>query len=596
MSFTGWQYPLFLLGVALLYWRLPLRGRMTLLLVSSYVFYGVWDVRFLALLLASTCIDYYCGRAIVGERSPLKEVLTAALLPLLWLGGCAAFTGKSGSVQTWILGAAAVFPLLFTALYELLWRKPAAAQRRAFLLLSILTNLAVLGFFKYFNFFADSLLALASQVGFSPGWTLPTIILPVAISFYTFQSIAYSVDIYRGKAQPARDLLTFAAYLSFFPQLVAGPIERPNDLLPQFTKAAEFNWEHIHRGLRLLLIGAFKKIFVADNCALLANHVFNGKAELNAPWAILGVVAFAFQIYGDFSGYTDLARGSARLLGIHLNSNFRFPYAARGPSDFWTRWHITLSAWFRDYVYIPLGGNRSGTARTLGNLWITMLLAGLWHGASWIFVLWGAYHAALLTLYRLVPWLRRLEEETLPQKRGATSSASALPPHPSPLPRGEGAASPAAGSLVRASSAASADRVPPSPRGEGRGEGKGREGVPDAFGETASCRHWLAIAVMFGFTLVGWAVFRAPNLAQLGNWFAAFGHWAPVADAWARPALWLALHAVPLLLLQWATRRARDEVELPDWPWPVRGLAFLMLFLAVASSAVSEQEFIYFQF
>jgi len=542
VSFTSWQYPLFLLGVVLLYWRLPLRGRMTLLLAASYFFYGVWDVRFLALLLTSTCIDYYCGRAIVGERAPVKQVFGAALLPLLWLGGCAAFTDKSGAVQTWILGTAAAFPLLFTALYELLWRKPEAAQRRAFLLLSILTNLAVLGFFKYFNFFADSLLSLVGQLGFAPGWTLPTIILPVAISFYTFQSIAYSVDIYRGKAQPARDLLTFAAYLSFFPQLVAGPIERPNDLLPQFTKAAEFAWEHIHRGLRLLLIGLFKKIFVADNCALLANHVFNGQAELNAPWAVLGVVAFAFQIYGDFSGYTDLARGSARLLGIHLNPNFRFPYAARGPSDFWTRWHITLSAWFRDYVYIPLGGNRAGTARTLGNLWIAMLLAGLWHGASWIFVLWGAYHAALLTLYRLVPWLRNLEQAAQP-------APAASPPSP-----------------------------PPGERAGVRGQ--------------ATC----AVALMFCFTLIGWAIFRAPSLAVLGNWFAAFGNWSPVADAWVKPALWLALHAVPLLLLQWATRHARDEVELPEWPWPARGLAFIILFLAVASSAVSEQEFIYFQF
>jgi D-alanyl-lipoteichoic acid acyltransferase DltB (MBOAT superfamily) len=545
VSFTSWQYPLFLLGVVLLYWRLPLRGRLTLLLAASYLFYGVWDVRFLALLLTSTCIDYYCGRAIVGERVPIKQVFAAAVLPLLWLGGCAAFTDKSGAVQAWIIGAAAAFPLLFTGLYMALWHKPEAAQRRAFLLLSILTNLAVLGFFKYFNFFAGSLLSLAGQAGFALGWTLPTIILPVAISFYTFQSIAYSVDIYRGKAQPARDLLTFGAYLSFFPQLVAGPIERPNDLLPQFTKAAEFAWEHIHRGLRLLLIGLFKKVFVADNCALLANHVFNGQAELNAPWAVLGVVAFAFQIYGDFSGYTDLARGSARVLGIHLNSNFRFPYAARGPSDFWTRWHITLSAWFRDYVYIPLGGNRAGTARTLGNLWIAMLLAGLWHGASWIFVLWGAYHAALLTLYRLVPWLRNLEAAShSPERAGDTSS-------PSP---------------------------PPGERAGVRGQ--------------ATC----AMAVMFAFTLVGWAIFRAPNLAVLGNWFGAFAHWSPVADAWVKPACWLALHAVPLLLLQWATRHARDEVEIPDWPGPARGLAFVVLFLAIASSAVSEQEFIYFQF
>ncbi len=541
MSFTSWSYPFFLIAVVLLYWRLPLRGRMTFLLVASYGFYGVWDVRFLALLLTSTCIDYYCGRAIVGERASPRQVFAAASLPLLWLGGLQLITLHS-VVSPWVLALAAGFPLGFTAIYQALWQGDEARQRRAFLLLSILTNLVVLGFFKYFNFFGSSLLSLAGQLGFTPGWTLPIIILPVAISFYTFQSIAYSVDIYRGKAQPARDLLTFAAYLSFFPQLVAGPIERPNDLLPQFTKAAEFNWEHIHRGLRLLLIGAFKKIFVADNCALLANHVFNEQADLNAPWAMIGVVAFAFQIYGDFSGYTDLARGSARLLGIHLNANFRFPYAARGPSDFWTRWHITLSAWFRDYVYIPLGGNRGGPARTVGNLWVTMLLAGLWHGASWVFVLWGAYHAALLTLYRFVPWLRHLEQVEPP--------------------------APAAGSTS-----------PPSAK---------RAGVRG--------RAALASAVMFTFTLLGWAVFRAPNLSGLGDWLAAFANWAPVADAWLKPAGWLALHVVPLLLLQWATRHTGDEVELPDWPWFARGLIFALLLLAIASSAVSEQEFIYFQF
>lgn len=541
MSFTSWSYPLFLAAVVLLYWRLPLRGRMGLLLVASYGFYGVWDVRFLALLLTSTCIDYYCGRAIAGERAPLKQVFTAAILPFLWLLGCSVFqTSCVKPLEPLVI--AALFPVLFTALYEMLWRKPEAAQRRAFLLLSIVTNLVVLAFFKYFNFFAGSLLALAEQLGFAPGWTLPTIILPVAISFYTFQSIAYSVDIYRGKAQPARDLLTFAAYLSFFPQLVAGPIERPNDLLPQFTKAAEFAWEHIHRGLRLLLVGAFKKIFVADNCALLANHVFNGQTELNAPWALLGVVAFAFQIYGDFSGYTDLARGAARLLGIHLNPNFRFPYFARGPSDFWARWHITLSAWFRDYVYIPLGGNRAGTTRTLGNLWITMVLAGLWHGASGIFILWGAFHAALLTLYRLVPWLGKLEQA----EQAAPVVSSPSPP------------------IV----------------GEGRSEGQAT----------------FAVALMFAFTLVGWAIFRAPNLAVLGNWFAAFVNWSPVADAWGKPALWLALHSVPLLLLQLATLPARDEVEFGHWPWAARGLVFVILFMGITSSVVSEQEFIYFQF
>ncbi len=525
MSFISWQYALLLMGVFTLYWRLPWRGRIWLVLGASYFFYGAWDVRFLALLLTSTAIDFYCGLAIAGERRPTGQVVLSSCLPAAWLGLCTLCFPEGAHVDGWILGVAAAFPVVFTLLYLALWRMPGERQKGAFLLLSILTNLGVLGFFKYFNFFADSAVTLLAGLGWQTHWTLPHIVLPVAISFYTFQSIAYAVDIHRGKARPARDLVTFAAYLSFFPQLVAGPIERPNDLLPQFEKAAAWNVEHLHRGLRLLLIGLFKKVFVADNCALLANYAFASDTPLNAPWAVLGVTAFAFQIYGDFSGYTDLARGSARLLGIHLNHNFLFPYFSRGPSEFWQRWHITLSAWFRDYVYIPLGGNRAGPVRTLFNLWITMLLAGLWHGASWTFVLWGAFHGALLILYRITPSLRNLE-----QSRGA-------------------------------------------------------------WGAT------LATTTMFAFTLLGWALFRCHDLAELTHWFAAFGHWQ-VAGAlgWVKPFCWLLLHVVPLLLLQAATWRRRDEVELLDLPWAARGVAYALMLVAVATGARADVEFIYFQF
>jgi D-alanyl-lipoteichoic acid acyltransferase DltB (MBOAT superfamily) len=356
-------------------------------------------------------------------------------------------------------------------------------------------------------------------------WTAQHIILPVGISFYTFQSISYAVDCHRGKARPSTDFVTFAAYLSFFPQLVAGPIERANDLLPQFEKPAVWDTPGFQRGLKLILAGLFKKVFVGDNCALVANYVFNSGAPLNAPWALLGVVAFAFQIYGDFSGYTDIARGSARLLGIRLNHNFHFPYLATSPSEFWQRWHITLSSWYRDYVYIPLGGNRGGAIATCFNLWLTMLLAGLWHGANWTFVIWGAYHGALLILYRM---------------------------------------------------AASAGIFKEQPKG---------------------LRAILAGCVMFGFTLIGWAVFRCGSLGELANWFASFGHWNNgVAQRWFKPSLWVAAHVAPLVALQLWTLRTRDEVDNDRWPWQARGLAYAAMMLAVASSAAGEVQFIYFQF
>ncbi|MCW0218790.1 MAG: hypothetical protein OJI67_10760 [Prosthecobacter sp.] len=523
MSFTSWQYALFLPLVVLLYWPLPRLGRMGLLLLASYFFYGMWDLRFLALLMASTGIDYFCARSLVGAREGRLKIIATTLTPLAWLAGCAWFGQGHVSISQTSLVVAAVFPLLFVPVHEWIWTWTHEQRRRGFMWLSVLTNLAVLGFFKYFGFFADSLVSLLGVAGINPGWTLPNIILPVAVSFYTFQSVAYAVDVYKGKVQPAPDLLTFAAYLSFFPQLVAGPIERPAKFMPQFTTAAVWEWSHLHAGLRLLLIGAFKKIFVADNCALIANFVFNPGATPNAPWALLGIVAFAFQIYGDFSGYTDLARGSARLLGIHLSMNFRFPYLATGPSDFWQRWHITLSSWFRDYVYIPLGGNRVGALRTVVNLWITMVLAGLWHGASWTFVLWGAYHAALLTLYRLIPGLGKLEQATTAGKRA------------------------------------------------------------------------IATALMFGLTLFGWAIFRAQTMTQLGVWLHALTDWTP-GEEWLKPALWLVLHIVPLLMLQLATLKPRDEADMIHLPWWLRGCVFFLLFVAFVSSISTEQEFIYFQF
>ena len=402
MSFISWQYLLFLPLIFILYWVLSGRKRLLLLLAASYVFYGCWDVRFLALVLATTVIDFLCGLSIDGKRTAPFQALLLALAPAAWVGVCYLCLPAAG-ISPALLGLAAGLGLLLFAAHEALWAWGGERRRKYFLVLSVCFCLTILGFFKYFGFFVESARTLLTAAGLQPGPVLLKIILPVGISFYTFQSLGYVFDIYRGVAAACRDFITFAVFDAFFPQMVSGPIERGRQLIPQLEADRTFQPAYLQDGLSLMLVGFFKKVFVADNCAVLANYAFAPGTDLNGYWAVLGVVAFAFQIYGDFSGYTDIARGSAKLLGIDLVENFRFPYLAQNPSDFWSRWHISLSSWFRDYLYIPLGGNRGGSWQTLRNLGVTMLLAGLWHGASWIFVLWGAYHGALLIAYRFPP-------------------------------------------------------------------------------------------------------------------------------------------------------------------------------------------------
>lgn len=531
MSFVSWPYPFFLATAVLAYWKLPLRGRLWLLMLSSYAFYAAWDVRFLALLSTSTALDYFCGRALVGDRQPAWHVTLASSLPAIWLALCSCLTVPLAPwisiqpIESWVIGLAALLPFAFTSAYLLCWKLEANRRRRAFLILSIGSNLAVLIFFKYIHFFGESLDALLVSFGWGGGLRFGSVILPIAISFYTFQSISYAVDIYRGKAQPARDYVLFAAYLAFFPQLIAGPIERVGRFLPQFETARLWRPDHLHQGLRMLFIGLFKKVVIADPCALVANHAFDPASTIDGPWALLGAVAFAFQIYGDFSGYTDMARGSARLLGIELSTNFQFPYQARGPAEFWQRWHQTLSSWFRDYVYIPLGGNRCGRWKEIRNLWITMTLAGLWHGASWNFILWGLYHAALLTLYRVVRPLSALESS--------------------------------------------------------------QRGFPRAF----------AVSLMFAWTILGWVLFRCTSVPALSHWIQAAGHWSTLGLVGIlRPAGWVALHVLPLLFLQAATRGRKDESDNEHWPWPIRGVGYALATMAIVASASQDQEFIYFQF
>lgn len=445
-----------------------------------------------------------------------------SLLPGLWLGICALCGSPRFPLP--VLAITVLFPLGFSAVY-FQGKKSARENRRFWMLLSIISNLLFLGIFKYFNFFIDGFRDLCTWLHVpGPGAFVAHIALPVGISFYTFQSISYSVDAFYRKHVPTRDLPLFAAYLAFFPQLVAGPIERAHHLLPQFESPRKFSPELASDGVRLILVGFFKKLFVANSCAVVAGYVFDPKAVINGPMAILGAVAFAFQIYGDFSGYTDIARGSAQLLGFTLVKNFAYPYCSITPSDFWRRWHISLSTWFRDYVYIPLGGNRTGVVRTCINLLLTMGLAGLWHGASWMFIAWGLFHGAALVAYHLIV-------------------------------------------------------------GNGCLEDKG----------------WGLRLVSWGITqiiiLVGWAIFASASWDVFSHWGHTLTYWP--AGAWKQvknPMIYILIHTIPLLLLQIPGRKNWEEADLNALPWWGRGLVYAGLFICVATSAVHDVEFIYFQF
>ncbi|HMP74751.1 MAG TPA: MBOAT family protein [Kiritimatiellia bacterium] len=346
MIFNSIDFVLFLLVVFPLYLALPRRGQNAMLLVASYFFYGYWDWRFLFLLAFSTVVDYAVALGMERARSP--------------------------RARTWLVGT------------------------------SMVVNLGLLGFFKYFNFFIGSAEEMLAAMGLPVERLYLQIVLPVGISFYTFQTMSYTLDVYRRQMAARRDFLDFALFVSFFPQLVAGPIERAAHLLPQMERPRRVTWAGLQEGAWLFTWGLFKKAVIADNLAMLVDRVFAPGADLNVFSVLLGLYAFAFQIYGDFSGYSDMARGLCRAMGFDLMVNFNNPYFALNPSDFWRRWHISLSSWLRDYLYIPLGGNRLGPRRTYVNLLLTMLLGGLWHGAAWTFVLWGAFHGALLIGHRLL--------------------------------------------------------------------------------------------------------------------------------------------------------------------------------------------------
>jgi len=343
MLFNSLDFAIFLPMVFILYWFVTgssLKLQNTLLVIASYVFYGWWDWRFLSLIIFSTLLDYSVGLALMNT-----------------------------SVQR---------------------------KKRYLLFLSLVLNLGLLGFFKYYNFFLDNFVEAFSILGYKIPSNSLNIILPAGISFYTFQTLSYTIDVYKGKLKPIKNLTEFAAFVAFFPQLVAGPIERASNLLPQIGNNRYFNYSDAVNGMRQILWGLFKKIVIADNCAHYANAIFNNSGIYPGSTLLIGVILFAFQIYCDFSGYSDIAIGTSKLFGIRLMRNFAFPYFSRDIAEFWRRWHISLSTWFRDYVYIPLGGSKGNVWIRIRNVVLVFVVSGFWHGANWTFIAWGLLNALFI--------------------------------------------------------------------------------------------------------------------------------------------------------------------------------------------------------
>ena len=345
MLFNSIDFAIFLPIVFILYWFFTNRNlklQNILLLIASYFFYGWWDWRFLSLIAFSTIVDYSVGRALENQKNLTK--------------------------------------------------------RKALLWVSIAVNLGFLGFFKYYNFFIDNFISAFSLFGTELKVSSLNIILPVGISFYTFQTLSYTIDIYREKLKPTKDFISFAVFVSFFPQLVAGPIERASNLIPQIVKKRQLNSTLIKTGVFQIFIGLFRKVAIADNLGIYVDSVYANSDIHNASTLVVATLFYAFQIYFDFSGYSDIAIGSAKLFGFKFNRNFNLPYFSRTLTEFWRRWHMSLSFWLRDYLYISLGGNRKGIVLTYRNILLTMLLGGLWHGSSWNFVIWGGIHGIFLSL------------------------------------------------------------------------------------------------------------------------------------------------------------------------------------------------------
>jgi alginate O-acetyltransferase complex protein AlgI len=558
MLFNSITFGIFFVIVFGLYWSLRrfYKAQNLLLLVASYLFYGWWDVRFLVLIVIATTVSYYSALAIERKRVTVGQRLQAsgliifaalAFLGLRWSAVALRLGGENAGMSInwelflagfsefrWTILAICLATALVNAVHPFLQSLTTDRHRKVMLGFSVVTNLAILGFFKYYNFFMDNFSYLAEAIfGHVPNALILNVVLPVGISFFTFQTMSYAIDVYRGNAAATPSLLEVAVYVSFFPQLVAGPIERGKHLLPQFQRSRTITSGDFREGLWLIGWGLYKKIVVADNMAIIVNGVFEPFDNLASVAAavpedgmrvLVAIYAFAFQIYCDFSGYSDIARGTARLLGFDIMLNFNLPYFAKNPSDFWRRWHISLSTWLKDYLYIPLGGNRHGTRKMYRNLMITMLLGGLWHGAAWTFVLWGAFHGFALILYRAF--------------------------------------------------------APASDKGKSSWSFSVVQGL-----------------IMFHIVCLGWLIFRAQNLTTISVFLQSIvlhPHWSPEAVECLRN---LVFYCWFLILFQVAQGLTGKLSPIVRWPWFARLNMWVFVVMSIISlGAISGQEFIYFAF
>lgn len=430
MQFNSLTFIAFFLAIYLIYRVAPRHFQNIILLAASYVFYAWWDVRFLFLIILSTVLNYCCGiifragvietrQRIIFSTWLLLAFFFAVLfqwnrLPEFWAPHTTNVDWRIliGSSETWKIFLAICLAVVFSnLLYPKLVSLNEKRRRAFFLFLGVSANLLILGFFKYYNFFIDNVEWLLSGLSMNPTGLHLNIILPIGISFYTFKGISYIVDTYRNQLKIEHAYSDFALFMAFFPSILAGPIDRASSFLQQICQKRNLNWDQSVRGCHLFIYGLFKKVVIADGVVRTVSSVFDSTGQASWIDVIVATILFTIQIYCDFSGYTDMARGTAKLFGIDLMVNFRLPYFSKSPREFWNRWHISLSSWLRDYLYISLGGNRHSKIQTYRNLIITMVLGGLWHGAAWNFVLWGLYHGVALSIHRAFTSFRAATSE-----------------------------------------------------------------------------------------------------------------------------------------------------------------------------------------